>query len=356
MKETTNTKRQLIIMSLEKLSSRYCFEWFTHIPELLKEELTDYNIMQINGAEKEMSTTPGGFLDFVGTNIWKNDQATEFFKLVEAGMIDDDAVILFTDAWNPAIIQMKYTCSLMKKNWKIIAIWHGGSYIEMDPLDYLIDDKTWSYAFEESLYNAIDVNWFSTKYHRDYFFGMFDVDESKSLVSGFPMDYVKDSMIPDAEKENIIMSSARDCPGKQTWIFDELAKRLPQYTFIKTGCGLSKEDYKVALSKAKIVISFALLETLGIVTGMEAPASRALPLVPNRLCFTEEFSEYSDLVYPSEYCEQDKEVNYDGLCDKIIHNMENYEEIADRVFPQVVDHMHQKYFSATKFINFMRNF
>ena len=57
------------IVDLEAVESRYTCEWKWHLPELIK------NSVPIEGAEDiPKATTPGAFLNFGGTNIYKAKQ------------------------------------------------------------------------------------------------------------------------------------------------------------------------------------------------------------------------------------------------------------------------------------------
>ena len=184
--------KQLIIMSLEPIESRYTKEWFTHLPKVFKEKLGDeFEVIQLDGETKSGKVTKGAFLDFEATNIWKAEQIIKFFQLMKLDRIQDDAFILFTDAWNPGVNQIKYTKELCNKNWTLIGIWHAGAY---DPNDFLgrIDRIHWAYVTEKSFYEAYDINWFATNFHKRLFFRthkMFAL--FKAYVSGFPMEYIR---------------------------------------------------------------------------------------------------------------------------------------------------------------------
>jgi hypothetical protein len=292
--------KQLIIFSLEPLPTRYTQEWFTHLPKVFKEKLgDDWEVKQIDGETLSKGCSPGGFLDFSATNIWKCEQIIEFFLQFNECGIQDDAVILFTDAWHPGILQVKYTKDLLKTNWKLISFWHAGSYIDSDPLGQLIEDKSWSLAAEESFFNACDINVFATMDHLDHFWHKFPkVNRSKAFRSGFPMEYIYD-LGPLEHKHNIISFAARNSPEKHPELFELLEVELAHrgYEFINCQAqNMTKAQYHETLAISKIVISFAELETLGIVQA-EALQFGAIPLVPNWLCYPEEYPNDSPFLF-----------------------------------------------------------
>ena len=55
----------------------------------------------------------------------------------------DGDYFLYTDAWNPTVIQLKYMAELLGVNITIGGLWHAGSYDPQDFLGRLIGDKPW---------------------------------------------------------------------------------------------------------------------------------------------------------------------------------------------------------------------
>jgi hypothetical protein len=111
------------------------------------------------------------------------------------------------------------------------------------------------------------------------------------------MEYLKDT-IYEGDKEDIILFPHRISVEKQPELFRELAKRNPQYKWIM--CqeeNLTKAEYHELLSKAKIVFSANLQETLGI-SCYEGALAGALPLVPDRLSYSEMYTDA--FTYPSD--------------------------------------------------------
>ncbi len=326
-------KKQLIIISLDPLPSRYTLEWFSHLPKIFQKKLgSDYQVIQINGQTKSSKCTQGGFLDFEATNMWKSEQISFFFRMMKEGQIQDDAIILFTDAWNPTAIQLKYTKDLCKKNWKLIGIWHAGSY---DPNDFLgrIDNKVWAENFENSLFSAYDLNWFATDFHVNLWKKSRLFDENKIIRSGFPMEYIPEIFNHNPldysylkEKEDMIVFPARIAPEKQPHIFEKIAEMMPEYKFVMC-CkeNMNKEQYHETLRKSKLMLSFSLQETLGI-TQYEGMAAKCFSLVPNHLSYSEMYPKHliPMFTYPSDWITSEN-INYDDLKSKIKSIMNGFE-------------------------------
>lgn len=349
-------RKQLFIFSLEPLESRYTKEWFTHLPATLGCRLFGFDVVSINGTTLSGKPTEGAFLDFSATNLWKNEQMWSFFDAFRGGDIADDAVLLFTDAWNPCILQVKYTKDLLKKNWKIISIWHAGSYIAEDPLGQLIPDKAWSLASERAFFEASDINVFASVDHIRRFVNAFPgINKSKILRSGFPMEYINVIPFPKVEKKNQVLFGARLSPEKQPDIFDALSVLLPEYDFVAPlrDPNPTKEKYWKALAESKVAVWFSTLETLGI-GQYEALAINTTPLVPNRLCYPEQYPKGSPFVYPSEWAENPETADLPKLARLIKDQVENHEAFTQDRYKA---YMHQKcnFFSADILIDTINN-
>jgi hypothetical protein len=353
--------KQLIIFSLEPIESRYTKQWFTHLPELFKEKIDDCEIIQIDGDTKSNRPTPGAFLDFEATNIWKSEQVIKFFKMMSEGLIQDDAYILFTDFWNPCAIQLKYTKDLCKKNWTLIGIAHAGSY---DPNDFLgrIPNKNWSLNFECSLYWCYDKLWFATNYHINLFassVSMLGTPRNRFLRSGFPMEYIPkifnhDPLNHDYKKEKLIVFPARIAPEKQPEIFEKLAELMPEYKFVMC-CkeNMTKEEYHDTLKRAKLMLSFSLQETLGI-TQYEGLAAKCFSLVPDHLSYSEMYPTHlkSMFTYPAKWILPHYEIKYDKLVERIRFIMNGFEmHFVNEAFHFQTDN----YFKSNNFIDWINN-
>lgn len=76
----------IYIVDLEAVESRYTGQWKTHVPDLLKK--AGHNVQVISGPEDIPSaTTPGAFLNFGGTNIYKSAQIEQIGRLFCNGAV-----------------------------------------------------------------------------------------------------------------------------------------------------------------------------------------------------------------------------------------------------------------------------
>lgn len=338
----------IFILALEPIESRYTCEWFEFLPQKISKFVfqndIDCSVWNVAGKQSNAKATEGAFLNFVDTNIWKNTQINQIAEYFQQGIIKSGDKFLFTDAWHPGIIQLRYMASLTGIEIEIHSIWHAGSY---DPNDFLGRkfDKSWSFNFERSLFSASNKNYFATVYHSELFrrtLENFKSDEflDKYAVCGLPFDYLKDIITPGkVKKEDIILFPHRISTEKQPEIFKDLAKELPEYRFII--CqeeNLFKLEYHKLLRKSKIVFSANLQETLGI-SCYEGFLAGSFPLVPDRLSYIEMYPE--ECKYPStwtssweNYLEHRQELkalirrimsNHDQLMDSIQSKVEFYQ-------------------------------
>jgi len=355
-------KNKLIILALEPLESRYTSEWYTALPKIFNSKIIkmglNMEVITIDGKSEKQTNkvTPGAFLNFTETNIWKNNQLNKLSDMFSKGEIISGDKIVVTDAWNSGVIQIKYMSELMDIPVEIHSIWHAGSY---DPNDFLgrkIRDKTWSYAFEKSIFHASDFNYFATYYHMDLFAKKMDFYDrgelryaDKFVRSGFPFEYLKDTLAPykNIPKENLILFPHRVAPEKQPNIFLDLKASMPEYKFIICQqSDLTKDEYHSLLSKAKIIFSANLQETLGI-SCYEGALVSALPLVPDRLSYKEMYPDvfkyYSDLTESWQRYLDNKHL----IVSRIRYMMENYETLVNSYeFSSMLDKLSGDYFNS----------
>jgi glycosyltransferase involved in cell wall biosynthesis len=359
-------KPTIWIFSLECLETRYTKQWHEHIPKLLKHKLGDkFNVVQIDGVQKNSQLTPGAFLNFSDTNYWKSSQLCNFLEHHNRGETSTDDHILFTDAWNPTVIQLKYMKDLLGFNWTLHGLFHSGSYDPQDFLGRLVGNKPWVRHAEKSFFHAFDHNYFATDFHIDMFFkNLFGINgkrettaiENKKVVhTGWPMEYMKETLADycTIPKRDLILFPHRIAPEKQVEIFRDLAKHLPQYEFVVCqDKQLTKHEYHTLLGQAKIVFSANLQETLGI-SCYEGALVDAIPMVPDRLSYSEMY--YDTFKYPSIWTEDFKayEANRPTLCYKIIQHMNNYEQFKFQTQKQAKD-LTDKFFSCKALLTMLQ--
>ena len=347
----------VFLVDLESVETRYTGQWKTHVPSLLKK--AGHNVQVISGPEDIPSaTTPGAFLNFGGTNIYKSAQVERMGRLFTSGSVKPGDHFLFTDAWHPGIINLKYMSELLGIPVKIHALWHAGSYDPQDFLGRLIGNAPWVRHAEASFYHAIDHNYFATNFHIDMFFkNLFEsqgptmhfraMEANKVIRTGWPMEYMQDTLqlYKGMKKRNLILFPHRIAPEKQVEIFRDLKQHLPQYEFVVCqDQQLTKNEYHNLLGEAKLVFSANLQETLGI-SWYEGAIVDAIPMIPDRLSYSE--MALDTFKYPSEWTESWNHyiANRKEICYKIIQYMDNYERFLPYVKKQV-DLLDENFFSA----------
>jgi glycosyltransferase involved in cell wall biosynthesis len=358
----------VFLIDLESVESRYTGEWKRHVPDLLSK--AGHNVRVISGPRDiPPATTPGAFLNFGGTNIYKANQVEQISRLFCEGSINAGDHFLFTDSWHPGIINLKYMSELLGIPVVTHGLWHAGSYDPQDFLGRLVGDKPWVRHAEQSFYHAIDHNYFATEFHIDLFANTFGKNSAtefwktiekrsgKIVRTGWPMEYMKDTLenYNTNPKRDLILFPHRIAPEKQVEIFRDLATQLPQYEFVVCqDTPLDKHEYHKLLGRSKIIFSANLQETLGISTCSEGPLVNAVPLAPDRLSYTEIFRNHKDFLYPSEWTQNWDSylISRDLLIKKIKDIMNNYDQLTPKII-NYLDTDYKNYFHAT---NILKNF
>ena len=333
----------IYIVDIEAVDTRYTKQWKDYLPRQLQ-HATNAEVVVISGGETPQATTPGAFLNFGGTNVYKSKQLETIGEMFCKGEIKDGDYFLYTDAWNPTVIQLRYMAELLGVDIRIGGLWHAGSYDPHDFLGRLIGNAPWVRHAEKSMYCVYDDNFFATDFHIEMFvrtlFGpdnpweeddvaealAGDCDKIKRV--GWPMEYLKDALVPYSgmEKRNLILFPHRIAPEKQVDIFRDLAEQLPEYEFvICQERSLTKNEYHNLLGEAKLVFSANLQETLGI-SWYEGAIANAIPMVPDRLSYSE--MALPEFKYPSKWTEDfaTYRQHRGEVVNKIRDYMENYND------------------------------
>jgi hypothetical protein len=342
----------VFLVDLEAVETRYTGQWKNHVPDLLEEAGHAVTVIQ-GPTDIPNATTPGAFLNFGGTNIYKARQVKEIARLFTGGKVVDGDHFLFTDAWHPGIINLKYMAELLNVKIKIHALWHAGSYDPQDFLGRLIGDADWVRHSEKAFFHAVDYNYFATDFHIDMFcFNLFKCPrwmfKDKIVRTGWPMEYMPKVLEPhkNLPKRDLILFPHRLAPEKQVEIFRDLAQALPQYEWIVCqDQPLTKDEYHTLLGQAKIVFSANLQETLGI-SCYEGAVVGAIPLVPDRLSYTEMYDDA--FKYPSAWTESWDSylLHKQKLCELISDHMTSYKFTVNAV-QQQANSLYDDFFSAT---------
>ena len=342
----------IYIVDIEAVDTRYTKQWKEYLPKQLQ-HATNNQVIVISGGEVPQATTPGAFLNFAGTNNYKSQQMLEISRMFANGEIKDGDYFLYTDAWNPSVIQLKYMAELLEVDITVGGLWHAGSYDPQDFLGRLIGDKPWVRHAEMSMYECYDDNFFASEFHIDLFtdtmMDSYDIDMDKAIRVGWPMEYLKNSLnsYKGMEKRDLILFPHRVAPEKQVDIFRDLKERLPQYEFVV--CQeqeLSKNEYHNLLGEAKLVFSANLQETLGI-SWYEGALVDAIPMVPDRLSYSE--MALPEFKYPSEWTEDyDAYLHHkDKVIAQIVNYMENFTDLQVSLEKQRTK-LNKDFFSGTE--------
>lgn len=361
------------LVDLEAVETRYTAQWKVHLPKILKRvgglhpERVDIEVM--DGADDiPDATTPGAFLNFGGTNIYKCTQIEKLSRAFTAGKVKDGDQIIFTDAWHPGIINVKYMAELLGIKVVTHGLWHAGSYDPADFLGRIIGDAQWVRHAEKSFFHAYDHNHFASDFHIDLFcLELLGIDresakatyiKNKKIVrTGWPMEYTKDSLVPyrNMKKRKLILFPHRVAPEKQPDIFYDLKETLQDdYEFVV--CQeqhLSKIEYHNLLGEAKMIFSANLQETLGI-SAYEGAVVDAFPLVPDRLSYKEMYDDY--FKYPSEWTESFEayKEHKDKLIEKIHWVMNDHKKHLPKI-DTLVKFLSDEYFSCKNLIRTLEN-
>lgn len=344
------------LVDLESVETRYTGQWKTHLPQLL--EKAGHDVQVISGpTDIPSATTPGAFLNFGGTNIYKSSQVEQMGRLFCNGAVRSGDHFVFTDAWHPGIINLKYMSELLGIPVVTHGLWHAGSYDPQDFLGRLVGDKPWVRHAEKSFFYAFDHNYFATDFHINIFSkNLLDANLStiyknktsgKVIRSGWPMEYMTDTLAAykGMKKRDLVLFPHRIAPEKQVEIFRDLKEHLPQYEFVVCqDQQLTKDQYHRLLGESKLVFSANLQETLGI-SWYEGAVVDAIPMVPDRLSYSE--MAFDTFKYPSEWTESYAayDAHRPSVCAKIIQYMENYEKFLPSLNKQV-ESLTEQFFSA----------
>jgi hypothetical protein len=362
---------RVFLVDLESVETRYTGQWKTHVPNLLRKAGHDVHVIS-GPTDIPSATTPGAFLNFGGTNIYKAAQVEAMGRLFTGGKVLAGDHFIFTDAWHPGIINLKYMSELLGIPVTTHGLWHAGSYDPQDFLGRLVGKKPWVRCAEKSFYHAFDHNYFATEFHVHMFMKQLlndgytienpwwhedwheRYDSGKIVKTGWPMEYMHDTLLmyKNMPKRDLILFPHRIAPEKQVEIFRDLKEHLPQYEFVVCqDQQLTKNEYHNLLGEAKMVFSANLQETLGI-SWYEGAIVDAIPLVPDRLSYSE--MAFETFKYPSQWTE-----SYDAytvyrpnLCRLIIEHMANYKTRLP-ILNKQVDALKENFFSCNELLKML---
>ncbi len=281
---------------LEHLEQRYT----RHLDNVITEHLLKapnikgYDRYYPDMMGREKSAPPKGcFLNAQGTIEFKMRQLADLARYWDD--VEEGDILFFSDLWFPGLESVRYMEHFTKKKVKIRGLLHAGSFTDTDEVRKL---ERWAAPLENSWFDQIDQVFVGSEFMKKEVCSRRLLPEHKVTVTGFPLDPRLKTIKPKWPRENIVVFNGRDHEEKQPHLFAELANNLGHIynaEFVWTQqSDLSKPEYYNLLSKAKVVVSFALQENFGFGI-LEAAYLGCYPIVPNRLVYPEFFrSDYAD--------------------------------------------------------------
>lgn len=279
---------KIIHVPLERIPTRYTAEWTEEFESGF--ESLDVEFVTVGGSTDEpILPGNGSVLDCYRTNRYKTLQLKRLIDMIEDGEIDNETIIFFADLWYPGIEALFYIRNVTGVDFKIAGILHAGTW---DPYDFTVRTgmRNWAQHIELGWLAGIDVVFVATQWHKDLIvMNSGELDHKKIFVTGIPFNaklLQRKYQIP-VVKENIVVFPHRLDEEKHPDKFDRLAKKNPQWQFIKTMevCN-SREDYFKLLARSKVMVSYADQETFGYST-VESMALGNYVIVPDSLSYRE---------------------------------------------------------------------
>lgn len=286
--------KRIHLVPIEPLAERYSAQWY----DWWRRELVllghEVNVIDGQRLNRQHDIKKGEFLDAYDTNYYKASQAMALAKEFHYENVHHDDVILFLDAWNPAVLQAAYMRDISGIKCKLAGLWHAGTY---DPHDFLSRTPIswWGSSFEDSVSSALDHNFFATKFSMQLFKD--DHIDDNCHITGFPLyaiDWQQHSQ-PWVQRPMRVVFPHRLAQEKQPEQFDKLREVFeayypdfaPHVEWVKSKdvCKTKHEYYRL-LGSSRVAFSSALQETWGIAM-LEAASLGCHIVAPNRLSYSE---------------------------------------------------------------------
>jgi hypothetical protein len=283
----------LYYLPLEMLDQRYTILMDQQIVKELDRRGAEY--LRIYGSTLTDTIDVGAFLDSDGTNFFKASQIKQIAVLFRQGRIKDGDKFFVSDLWFPGIEAIPYMAMFHGVNVEIHGILHAGSWTDSDFVNAL---KGWARDVERGWVKMATRVYTGSRFHVDDMVAKGVVDpadvDTKVMVTGIPFDAADVRRGREGRKKrDLVVFPCRLDDEKQPWVFDEvrdIVTAQPGFEhveFVKTQeQGLSKDAYFDLLAEAKVAFTAALQENYGQAV-LEAAAVGAVPVVPNRVAYTE---------------------------------------------------------------------
>lgn len=282
---------RIIYVPIEPLTERYSAQYLEWFPREFKK--AGIECLTIAPRTIYDKIRDGSFLDVCGTNYYKAVQIKSLCEMAFHGEITDDDVIFLGDMWMPGLESISYIRDALKIKFKIVGMLYAGTY---DPYDFLTKNGMghWGKPLEESWFKIVDKIFMATNFHKRLVMQTREIDPKKLVVTGHPICLDWDD--EECEKENIVVFPHRLDSEKNPDMFDMLEDHIQRnlgdhnWLFYKTKeVTKTKQEYYNLLRRAKISVSFADQETYGFAM-VESIMSGCLPIVPDRLSYTEMYN------------------------------------------------------------------
>lgn len=344
-------KNTLWIVPIESIETRYTKHWHTHLRDQIANALPEITVTQIDTTDEfAPENSVGGFFNFIWSAGYKSRQISLISSLFSDGKVQNGDAFLLTDYWNPGVGFLRYMSELSGIRVKIAGIAHAGVWDPADILSQKLSPRSfWSEVYLDSCYDEI---YFSTEFSKSLYEDTLNHDFNNHYVTGFPMEYSSKelplywNLDKAPEKENIVVFPHRKSPEKGLCQFLELKKMLPEYEFvIALDHCKTKEDYHSLLYQAKVTVSFATQETLGISMGIESLSAQCVPLVPKRLSYKEIYSDNPEFFISD---------NVSEVAQRVKEVITNYVDFTSRV-KACYNRVSSGWFSGEKMYDRLRN-
>jgi len=276
----------IFYLPLEHIDMRYT----THMDRDIKKYLTDSgkDFVCIDPVIENISPVPpkNCFLNAPFTSAYKSMQIAKLAEFFYNETISDGDTIFISDLWYPGIESIAYMCHFQNIKVNIRGILHAGSFTDTDEVREM---ERWAKNFEDIIFDITDTIYVGSDFIKQDVIKKRIVDPNKIVVTGLPLDYDGlNKFVPAENREDIVVFNGRIHDEKQPWLFEQLEEKLGyKAKFICTHKeNYSKDEYYDLLSRAKVIVSYALQENFGFGIA-EAVELGCHPILPNRLVYPE---------------------------------------------------------------------
>ena len=337
--------KTIYIFDSKSIDLKYIRNWQDNLRNILEDHIIKHNLkyqvitfydVNVNG----MSIIDNTPLTFTNIVEQQSNQANIFSELFYNKKVKPGDHFIFMDAWNPAILQLKYLSVVYRVPVWTHAFWQLGSF---NKTSYISFSKTitWQKNTERALMSAINHNYYYSTYQFNMIKSLFKTLGAKQLINselkiqkaGPPMEHVRDyaRQHKGALKRDMILFADKGTFDRTMIIFRELQRALPQYEWVCIEDRMPNEaQYHGLLASAKYVLITDLIDSAST-TAFEAIMHGAIPLAPNRLNFQEIVPE--KWRYPSEWTLSyvNYTEHYQEIIEYIKDRMENYDTYKEGI-------------------------